>query len=39
MEYLETIVEYALELLGGIDYSEVLSYIVDIVEWLVSLIG
>ncbi len=39
MEYLEIILEYISELFGDIDYSEILGYIVDAIEWIVSLIG
>ena len=38
MEYLETIFNYIVELIGDFDFTEIISNFVDVVELIISMI-
>ncbi len=39
MEYLESIVEYVSGLFENVDFSSILSYIWEAIEYIISLVG
>lgn len=38
MEILETIISYITEMLGGLDFAEIISGITEAIEYIISLV-